>query len=199
MMLKVLLALSMGIVTACAQEVRLLSLQQNGSLTWTNSQVGGNYAVQWAASADGPWSASWQALSSIAGTNQVLSRPVPMLYRVVWMPPAITNVSAAAALMLITNRAADTNFFILDVRTASEYNLRHVRGALNLDFYSASFRSDLAQLDRWRPCLVYCASGSRSAQAVVRMRELGFMEVINMTVGFSALAQLPGAAPWLEP
>ena len=195
----VLLVLWLGSSLGSAQELHLLSLQQNGVLTWTNSQSGGNYRIEWAPSTDGPWSASWQALTNIAGTNQVLSQAVPMLYRVVWMPPAITNVSAQVALSLITNRAPDTNFVVLDVRTASEYKVQHVRGAVNLDFYSATFKDDLAKMDRWRAYLVYCASGNRSGQTVPLMRALGFMEVNAMTVGLSILAQIPEAAPWLEP
>jgi len=184
---------------ASAQSVRLLSLQQNGLLTWTNSDSGGNCRIEWVPTVDGPWSSSWQSLTNIPGTNQLLSRPIPMLYRVVWTAPLITNIPPVTALGLITNRLNDTNFTILDVRTAGEYSVRHVTNSVNLDFYSSGFTAALAKLDIWRAYLVYCASGGRSSQAVAQMRTMGFMEVYNLTGGFPGLAQLPAAAPWLEP
>ena len=182
--------------------MRLLSLTHNGVLSWTNTVANGAYRVEWAPAVDGPWSDSWAALTNVRPTGSVLQVAVPMFYRVVYTPPpppVFSNVTAAVALSLITNRAVDPGFVVLDVRTPGEFNGRHVKGAVNLDFYAPEFDSRLAGLDRTKAYLVYCASGSRSGQAVSRMRPLGFVEVYNMTVGFGSLAALPAAAPWLEP
>ncbi len=88
---------------------------------------------------------------------------------------------------------------ILDVRTPAEYSQRHIASALNLDFYSAGFQSDLDKLDRTKTYFVYCASGSRSRQAAEVMRKLGFLQVYNMSSGFGSFAALNGASPFLEP
>ena len=185
-----------------AEEVRLLSLTHNGVLSWTNSVATGAYRVEWAPTVEGPWSDSWAALTNVPPNGTVLQVAVPMFYRVVYTPPPaplLSNVTAAVALSLITNRVTEPGFVVLDVRTPGEYSTRHVKGAVNLDFYAPDFSARLAALDRTKAYLVYCASGNRSGQVVNRMRPLAFAEVYNLTVGFSSLAALPGAAPWLEP
>jgi rhodanese-related sulfurtransferase len=124
-----------------------------------------------------------------------------MFYRVVYVPPPplLATVNAAAAFNLITNRSGDSNFVVLDVRTPSEHAVRHVKGALNLDFYGADFTARIEALDRQKTYLVYCASGNRSGQATSRMHTLGFAVVYNLGGGFGTLAALPGSAAWLEP
>lgn len=186
-----------------AEEVsQIQSLARNGELTWTGTATTGNYRVEWAPTAAGPWSSSWQALTNIPATGAATTLAVPMFYRVVYTPPpppVFSNVTASAALSLITNRSADVSFVILDVRTPSEFNPRHVRTAKNLNFFATDFATQLATLDRKKAYLVYCASGNRSGQAVEQMKTLGFLEVYNLTGGFGGLAALPDAPPWLEP
>jgi rhodanese-related sulfurtransferase len=185
-----------------AQEVRILSLAENGLLTWSNATVGVTAQVQWASSPAGPWQTSWESLTNILVTNSVTTWPVPRFFRVVCSEPAapvLTNITAAAALQLVVAGAQDPGFAVLDVRTPGEFGPRHVKGAINLDFYASDFDARLAALDRSRRYLVYCASGSRSRRAAESMGNLGFLAVFNMTSGFSTLATVPGAAAWLEP
>jgi rhodanese-related sulfurtransferase len=125
-----------------------------------------------------------------------------MFYRVVSSAapgPSLTNVSASAALTLVTNRQDEPNFAIIDVRTSSEFQPRHIKGAVNLDFYAATFQTSLRALDTSRTYLVYCASGNRSRQATQVMQNLGFTRIYNMTQGFPTFAALPGAGPYLKP
>jgi rhodanese-related sulfurtransferase len=72
---------------------------------------------------------------------------------------------------------------ILDVRTAQEYVLGHLKGSINLDFKSLSFRDEIARLDREKAYLLYCRTGRRSARAVMLMSSLGFKELYNLTKG----------------
>jgi rhodanese-related sulfurtransferase len=198
----VLMVVTAGIFNAQAEEIEILSLSRNGSLTWTNSSLDWTCRVEWASSPEGPWQSTWQGLTNLVATNAVMEVKVPMFYRVVAVKPLtqmVTNITADAALTLLQNRFGQTNFAILDVRTASEYSPRHIKTALNLDFYSATFDADLAKLDRTKAWFVYCGSGSRSGQTATKMKALGFMEVYNLTVGLGTLAALPGAASYLEP
>lgn len=182
-------------------EVQIEALAHSGTLTWTGPATNGSYRIEWAPTVQGPWLASWSTLTNVPATGAPVSVAVPMFYRVVYVPPPplLATVNAAAAFSLITNRAGDTNFVVLDVRTPSEHAVRHVRGALNLDFYSADFTTRIEALDRRKSYLVYCASGSRSGQATARMHTLGFAVVYNLGGGFGTLAALPGSAGWLEP
>lgn len=185
-----------------ADEVRILSLGQNGILTWSNATPNATCRVEWAAAPTGPWHDSWAGLTDIVVTNTVTQREVPMFYRLVCvLPPVplVTNINASAALTLVQGHTADTNFTMLDVRTPAEYTPRHMRGALNLDFYASDFQARLEELDRHRVYFVYCASGGRSGQTVAKMQSLGFMTVYNLNGGFGTFAALPDAAPYLEP
>lgn len=195
---------AMGLALAdstAADGVHLLSLDHNGVLRWTNSATRGYYRVEWASAVTGPWFSSWDGLTNLpaAGTNLVVA--VPMFYRVVFTPPApvLSNVTASVALCLLTNRIADPGFVVLDVRTPAEFGARHVKGARNLNFYAADFGQRLAELNRDHAYLVYCASGGRSGNTLTQMRALGFVEVYNLSAGFSSLANLPESAAWLEP
>lgn len=72
---------------------------------------------------------------------------------------------------------------LLDVRTPGEYSGGHLQNALNIDWNSDSFDQQISSLDKSKPVLVYCRSGSRSAAAASRMRSAGFKEVYELQGG----------------
>jgi rhodanese-related sulfurtransferase len=194
--------------TLSAAEVEIVSLSRDGVLTWTNAFLCVTCRVERAHSIEGPWEAASADLAAIRVESPMaqrtvdLSQAAPAFFRVgstaarsAW----ITNVTAAAALVLVTNRATDSTFTILDVRTPSEYATRHIKGATNLNYYGTTFNAEVAKLSRCRAYLVYCASGNRSSQATSVLRAQGFLEVYNMSSGFGTFSQLPDAGPWLEP
>ena len=183
---------------ASAQQIQILSFSQNGLLTWSNATLSATCRVEWASSVQGPWCSSWDSLASIVVTNSVTQCSVPMFYRVVCAQVA-TNITPEAALALLSSHQGDTNFVVLDVRTPDEYAPRHIKGAVNLDYYSTNFDASLAVLDRGKLYLVYCGSGRRSGWTADKMRTLGFLQVYNMLNGFSAFAALSGADQFLEP
>gem|GEM_PF-1604305 len=75
--------------------------------------------------------------------------------------------------------------FVLDVRTASEYNAGHIPGAYNID--SRDLVSRIGEISERQDddILVYCASGGRSRTASATLAGQGFTGVHNMEVGFS--------------
>lgn len=83
--------------------------------------------------------------------------------------PAVTTVYAA-----------NENTVILDVRTPSEFSSNHIKGAINIDFYSADFEAKIKALDKNKDYKVYCRSGNRSGQTVNIMKKLAFKEVENV-------------------
>lgn len=82
---------------------------------------------------------------------------------------------------------------ILDVRTPDEFNAGHLEGATMIDFYSADFADQIAELDPDVPYLLYCNSGNRSGQTIQLMEELGFTDVADVDGGIQAwnAANLP--------
>jgi phage shock protein E len=66
---------------------------------------------------------------------------------------------------------------LVDVRTAAEFSSGHASGTVNIPLDRLHDR--LGELDRMRPLLVCCASGSRSAMAKALLDRAGFAEVLN--------------------
>lgn len=71
------------------------------------------------------------------------------------------------------------NTVIVDVRTPEEYSAGHLEGAVNVDVQSPKFDDLILTQPLDIPVLVYCRSGSRSAQAKGRMDALGFTNVTD--------------------
>lgn len=69
---------------------------------------------------------------------------------------------------------------ILDVRTPEEYAAGHLEGSKLLDLNSGEFEDSLPDLDPEATYIVYCRSGSRSAQAVAMMEDAGFTNVTDL-------------------
>ena len=92
-------------------------------------------------------------------------------------------ISPAEARELIGKRAGDGNFVLLDVRTPKEFQEERIRGAVDVDFLSKTFREELAKLDRGKTYLVYCRTGNRSNGALKVMKEEGFRDVYHLDGG----------------
>ena len=76
---------------------------------------------------------------------------------------------------------------ILDMRVETEWASEgHIAGAQFTNFFRGGLRQHLSQIDRKKPCLIYCAIGERSKQTAVQMAELGFTELYVLTGGFNA-------------
>jgi thioredoxin len=75
---------------------------------------------------------------------------------------------------------------IVDVRTATEFNSGHIKGASNVNFYAIDFTDKLKILRKDVPIYVYCRSGGRSSSAAKKMEALGFSKVYNMLGGIGS-------------
>lgn len=96
---------------------------------------------------------------------------------------AVTLVDAGRAETLMETQS---DLVVLDIRTPEEVAEGVLPGAMAIDFYSASFRDRLEELDRDVPYLVYCRSGNRSADAVTVMTDLGFTEIYELDGGIGS-------------
>lgn len=96
------------------------------------------------------------------------------------------DITITQADSLITANLTNPDFNILDVRTFEEYTDGHIPDAINIDYYSPTFRIQLDSLDKNDIYLVYCSSGNRSGRAVDTMQVSGFIETYNMLGGISA-------------
>ena len=67
---------------------------------------------------------------------------------------------------------------VLDVRTPGEFSQGHAKGARNLPL--DALKEKMGKLDKTKPYLTCCASGSRSASARSILLKAGFQEVHNV-------------------
>ncbi len=95
----------------------------------------------------------------------------------------IENITPDEAYILIQENKDNPNFVILDVRTPEEFLDEYIENAVNLDYYSDTFRNGLDKLDKNKTYLIYCRSGRRSENTLNIMEELDFREVYNMLSG----------------
>ena len=70
---------------------------------------------------------------------------------------------------------------IVDVRTAAEYSGGHIPGAQNVPL--SAFSDAAASWDPAEPIALYCATGSRSAEAMQMLTARGFETVYDLSGG----------------
>jgi rhodanese-related sulfurtransferase len=75
---------------------------------------------------------------------------------------------------------------VLDVRTPDEFKSGHLPEAVIIDYYSNTFRQQLAKLDTSKPVFVYCKAGVRSASAAEILKELGFNKIYQLNGGIDS-------------
>ncbi len=97
----------------------------------------------------------------------------------------IKDITPQEAFSLIQEKQDTPDFVIIDVRTPEEFAKGHIEGAINIDFYSQTFRDELNIIDKNKTYLIYCRSGVRSGSARDIMEEINFKEVYNMTGGIT--------------
>jgi rhodanese-related sulfurtransferase len=78
------------------------------------------------------------------------------------------------------------NIQLVDVRTPDEYKNGHIKNAKNIDYKSPSFKNEISKLDKTKPVYLYCQAGGRSAKASLILSELGFVEVYDLSGGYSS-------------
>ncbi|MEN8132854.1 MAG: rhodanese-like domain-containing protein [Pseudomonadota bacterium] len=64
------------------------------------------------------------------------------------------------------------NFFIVDARDATQFEKEHIPGAVNIEWRQVLAR--LSEFPKDKPILIYCNTGTLSAQAGFALRVAGF-------------------------
>lgn len=94
--------------------------------------------------------------------------------------PSNSSVSAIEFSKKITELP---DAIIVDVRTPGEFSQGHLKNAVNYNISSSEFENQIASLNKLKPVLVYCLSGSRSTYAARYMKSKGFNEVYELNGG----------------
>jgi len=112
--------------------------------------------------------------------------------------PSTTGTTRVAAVVLASPEEAQAlidagDVKLLDVRTPEEFEVGHLAGAENIDFYATDFADQIGALDPGEKYVVYCRSGNRSGKATALMAGMGFTTVTDVDGGIVAweAAELP--------
>ena len=97
-----------------------------------------------------------------------------------------THVDAPAAAKLLAVKEPEKKPIVLDVRTPLEFKAQRIAKSKNIDFVADSFATELAKLDKSKPYLVLCHSGSRSQRALATFKKLGFTRIYHLDGGLLA-------------
>ncbi len=67
------------------------------------------------------------------------------------------------------------DFDIIDVRTEFEYNMGHIKNAINIPY--DEILENLDKIDKNKPTLIYCRSNRRSEIAYLCLTSAGFSNI----------------------
>jgi rhodanese-related sulfurtransferase len=106
--------------------------------------------------------------------------------------PLVTRVSRRGsevgpmeAVQLINRQDAA----VIDVRDTAEYKTGHITNARNIPEAKLEERTKELEKLKARPIIVSCARGNRSTAVAVRLRKLGFAQVLSLRGGIGAWQQ----------
>jgi NADPH-dependent 2,4-dienoyl-CoA reductase/sulfur reductase-like enzyme/rhodanese-related sulfurtransferase len=79
----------------------------------------------------------------------------------------------------------ESGAYILDVREKDEYELSHIKGAVNIPL--SVIRDRMSEIPKDQPVYVHCRSGQRSYNAVLALQRNGYKTVFNVSGGYMGL------------
>ena len=88
----------------------------------------------------------------------------------------------------ITMMEEESDYIILDVRTAAEFAEKHIPGALNIPNETIGTEEIPELPNKEQLILVYCRSGNRSKQASEKLVALGYTNIVE----FGGINDWPG-------
>ena len=69
------------------------------------------------------------------------------------------------------------DFKLIDVRTKSEYESGFIERAINIDFFSDTFESDVLSLNKNSKIILYCRTNNRSTKTANLLKKNGFKDI----------------------
>jgi rhodanese-related sulfurtransferase len=83
------------------------------------------------------------------------------------------------------NKISTKDALVFDVRTTEEFNLGHIKGSINIDFYDEKLFVDFFEkINKTKPIYIYCRSGNRSKKSSEILKEIGFIKVYDLLGGY---------------
>lgn len=80
---------------------------------------------------------------------------------------------------VLIDKVSNREVFLLDVREDSEWIVGHIDGASHLPLGEIN-KESVRDLPKDKPIYIYCRSGRRAGEAVMKLKALGFVDVYNI-------------------
>ena len=122
--------------------------------------------------------------------KKLLSIIIATLFLVGCAVPAEQEISYRQITMdeAVAMMEEEEGYIILDVRTAAEFDEKHIPGAINIPNEAIGTDAIPELPDKDQLILVYCRSGNRSKQASEKLMKLGYTNVVE----FGGIIDWPG-------
>ena len=92
-----------------------------------------------------------------------------------------SNNSELISYMDAKEKIINEGAIVVDVRSEEEYNKKHIGGSILISLDSIDEESvSNAISSKDTPIIVYCKSGNRSSQALVKLKNLGYNNVYDL-------------------
>ena len=83
------------------------------------------------------------------------------------------------------NKISTKDALVFDVRTTEEFNLGHIKGSININFYDEKLFVDFFEkVNKTKPIYIYCRSGNRSKKSSEILKKIGFVKVYDLLGGY---------------
>ena len=79
----------------------------------------------------------------------------------------------------------NSGYTLIDVRTQDEFDLGHINSAINLDFYSDTFKNDILSLPKNETIVLYCRTNNRSSKTATILQENGYRDILVIKGGIN--------------
>ena len=79
----------------------------------------------------------------------------------------------------------DSEYTLIDVRTQDEFDLGHINSAINLDFYSDTFKNNILSLPKNETIVLYCRTNNRSSKTATILQENGYRDILVIKGGIT--------------
>lgn len=80
----------------------------------------------------------------------------------------------------------EKDYVLVDVRTPDEYEEGHLSGSLLVPLDTIDRNAENVLTDKDKKLFVYCRTGRRSAEAVGKLRSMGYTNVYDVSGGITA-------------
>ncbi|MCC6463277.1 MAG: rhodanese-like domain-containing protein [Saprospiraceae bacterium] len=114
------------------------------------------------------------------------NRSLLWVVALLFLSAAVSAQTQIDAAQTTAFRLKDPSIQLVDVRTPAEWQQTGViEGARKMNYNSPDFQQQVAQLDKTKPVIVYCAAGGRSPKAAKLLLKMGFQNVYDYAGGMN--------------